>query len=300
MTYRRKNRVIAAALLELLLLFAFLSRTGELGAQEKSFLWKVHSEQNSLFILGSIHFLKKESYPLKQIIEQTFDAAKTLVLEIDLGGTKPEKIQEMMLQKGVAPDGTPLQQKLSEQTYAAVSRRAKELGLDIRMMDPLKPWVVAMTMAAMKLQRLGFDPRLGVDRYLAERARQMGKPTGGLETAEFQLGLLDQLAASEQELLLRQSMDEMDHLEENIDRMVQAWKTGDVGGMEKLLLAAMRDYPEIRRKVIDGRHRHWLPQIEDLLARGENALVVVGAAHLVGANGLIELLKGRGYRVEQQ
>jgi uncharacterized protein len=70
--------------------------------------------------------------------------------------------------------------------------------------------------------------------------------------------------------------------------------------LEKHLLAGMRDYPEIRRKVIDDRNRRWLPQIEGLLSSGENALIVVGAAHLVGKNGVIELLRGRGYRVEQQ
>jgi hypothetical protein len=155
-------------------------------------------------------------------------------------------------------------------------------------------------MAAMKLQKLGFDPKLGIDRYFAERAIQSNKPMSGLETAEFQLDLFDQFSAKEQELLLRQSMNEMDHLERNVTEMVRAWKSGDVGSLERHLLAGMRDYPEIHRKVIDDRNRRWLPQIEGLLSRGENALIVVGAAHLVGNNGVIQLLKDRGYRVEQQ
>jgi uncharacterized protein len=141
---------------------------------------------------------------------------------------------------------------------------------------------------------------LGIDRYFADRAIRSNKPTGGLETAEFQLGLLDQFSAKEQELLLRQSMNEMDHLERNVAEIVRAWKSGDVGSLEKHLLAGMRDYPEIHQKVIEDRNRRWLPQIEGLLSRGENALIVVGAAHLVGTNGVIQLLKSRGYRVEQQ
>jgi uncharacterized protein len=223
-----------------------------------------------------------------------------LVLEIDLGSANLQKLQQLMLQKSISTDGTMLDQSVSNETYQAVAKRAKELGIDIRLLSPFKPWVIAMTMAAIKLQQLGFDPSLGVDRHLAERAKQTDKPTAGLETAEFQLDLFDRFSAKEQELLLRQSMDEMDHVERNVTAIVQAWKSGDVGAVERHLLVGMRDYPEIHRKVIDDRNQRWLPQIENLLSRGENALIVVGAAHLVGKNGIIELLKDRGYRVEQQ
>jgi uncharacterized protein len=244
--------------------------------------------------------LKKETYPLKKSIEDAFEQTKKLVLEIDLSSANSQKIQQLMLQKSISTDGTMLHQSVSDETYQAVAKRAKELDIDIRVLSPFKPWVIAMTMAAIKLQQLGFDPSLGVDRHLAERAKQTDKPTAGLETAEFQLDLFDRFSAKEQELLLRQSMDEMDHVERNVTAIVQAWKSGDVGAVERHLLVGMRDYPEIHRKVIDERNQRWLPQIENLLSGGENALIVVGAAHLVGKNGIIELLKDRGYRVEQQ
>jgi uncharacterized protein len=297
MMFRRKSRFLAAVL-ELGFLLAGL--TGELRAQEKTFLWRVNSDQNRLYILGSIHLLKKETYPLKKSIEDAFEQTKKLVLEIDLSSANSQKIQQLMLQKSISTDGTMLHQSVSDETYQAVAKRAKELDIDIRVLSPFKPWVIAMTMAAIKLQQLGFDPSLGVDRHLAERAKQTDKPTAGLETAEFQLDLFDRFSAKEQELLLRQSMDEMDHVERNVTAIVQAWKSGDVGAVERHLLVGMRDYPEIHRKVIDDRNQRWLPQIENLLSRGENALIVVGAAHLVGKNGIIELLKDRGYRVEQQ
>ena len=294
---RRKNRFLAAVLE---LGFLLVGLTGELRAQEKSFLWRVNSDQNRLYILGSIHLLKKETYPLKKSIEDAFEQTKKLVLEIDLSSANSQKIQQLMLQKSISADGTMLHQSVSDETYQAVAKRAKELDIDIRVLSPFKPWVIAMTMAAIKLQQLGFEPSLGVDRHLAERAKQTDKPTAGLETAEFQLDLFDRFSAKEQELLLRQSMDEMDHVERNVTAIVQAWKSGDVGAVERHLLVGMRDYPEIHRKVIDDRNQRWLPQIENLLSRGENALIVVGAAHLVGKNGIIELLKDRGYRVEQQ
>jgi uncharacterized protein YbaP (TraB family) len=296
MTDHKKLRLLT--LLGLGFLSVALAR--QLSAQEKSFLWKVDSHQNSLYILGSIHLLNKEAYPLKQSIENAFEQTNKLVLEIDLRSANSDKVQQLMLQKGASSDGTVLHQNVSKETYESVAMRAKELGIDIRLLNSFKPWIVATMMAAVKLQQLGFDSKLGIDRYFADRAIRSNKPIGGLETAEFQLGLFDQFSAKEQELLLRQSMNEMDHLERNVAEIVRAWKSGDVGSLEKHLLAGMRDYPEIHQKVIEDRNRRWLPQIEGMLSRGENALTVVGAAHLVGTNGVIQLLKSRGYRVEQQ
>lgn len=296
MTDHKKVRLLT--LLGLGFLSVALAR--QVSAQEKSFLWKVDSHQNSLYILGSIHLLNKEAYPLKQSIENAFEQTNKLVLEIDLRSANSDKVQQLMLQKGASTDGTFLHQNVSKETYESVATRAKELGIDIRLLNSFKPWIVATTMAAVKLQQLGFDSKLGIDRYFADRAIRSNKPIGGLETAEFQLGLFDQFSAKEQELLLRQSMNEMDHLERNVAEIVRAWKSGDVGSLEKHLLAGMRDYPEIHQKVIEDRNRRWLPQIEGMLSRGENALIVVGAAHLVGTNGVIQLLKSRGYRVEQQ
>jgi uncharacterized protein len=287
-------------LLTLLGLGLSVALAGQLSAQEKSFLWKVDSDQNSLYILGSIHLLNKEAYPLKQSIENAFEQTNKLILEFDLRSADSDRIQQLMLQKGASTDGTVLHQQVSKDTYENVVMRAKELGVDIRLLNSFKPWIVATTMAAVKLQKLGFDAKLGIDRYFADRAIRSNKPIGGLETAEFQLGLLDQFSAKEQELLLRQSMNEMDHLERNVAEIVRAWKSGDVGSLEKHLLAGMRDYPEIHQKLIEDRNRRWLPQIEGLLSQGENALIVVGAAHLVGTNGVIQLLESRGYRVEQQ
>jgi uncharacterized protein YbaP (TraB family) len=289
----------AGILCAFLLLFAPLASFRQASAQEKSFLWRVRSEKNSIYILGSIHFLKKESYPLKKSIEQAFDASKKLVLEIDLQSVTPEKTQQVTLEKGLFRDGTTLQQNVAKETYDLTEQRAQELGIDLRAMNPLKPWLVALTLTTMKLQKLGFDPGYGIDRHFAERARRGGKSTGGLETMEFQLGLFDGMARRDQEMMLRETLKELDRLDHGVEQIVQLWLKGDVGSLEEWLLAGMREYPEVHEKVIAERNRRWLPQIEKMIAQGESAMVIVGAAHLVGREGVIELLKQRGYMVEQ-
>lgn len=296
---RGQQRRTAGMLCAFLLLLAPLAGSGQASAQEKSFLWKVRSEKNSIYILGSIHFLKRESYPLKKSIEQAFDGAAKLVLEIDLQSIAPEKTQQLTLEKGLFRDGTTLQQNVDKETYDLTEQRARELGIDLRAMNPLKPWLVALTLTTMKLQKLGFDPGYGIDRHFAERAKRSGKSTGGLESMEFQLGLFDGMPQRDQEMMLRETLKELDQLDKGVEQLVQFWMKGDMGSVEEWLLAGMREYPQVHEKIIVERNRRWLPQIEKMIAQGENAMVIVGAAHLVGREGVIELLRQRGYTVEQ-
>jgi uncharacterized protein len=280
------------------LLFLLVVAAGEARAQDKSFLWRVQSDKSNIYIMGSVHFLKKESYPLNKTIENAFDSTQKLVLEVDLKSEDAGRVQTVTIEKGINRDRT-LQQNVSPETYSLAEKRAQELGIDIRALSPLKPWLVALTMTALQLQKLGFDPNYGVDRYLVERAVKSGKTIVGLETVAFQIGLIDQLPERDQESMLRQSLKEMDLLDRGLDQIVRAWSTGDVTTLEGLLLSGMREYPAVHQTVIVDRNRRWLPRIEKMIELGESTLIAVGAAHLVGKDGVIELLKARGYTVEQ-
>lgn len=293
------SRVFTTALATLLALFFF---SAPARCQEKSFLWRVSSSDgnNSIFLAGSIHFLKREHYPLKKPLEAAFDGAKRLVLEIDLQSSSAEKAQSLTLAKGVYRDSTTLQQNIAAETFSLAEKRAADLGLDLRMFNPLKPWVVALTLTAVKLQKLGFDPNYGVDQYFAGRARDAGKPIAGLETLEFQIGLLDQMPKAAQEAMLRQTLQDFDRMDKHIEEIVQSWAKGDARAVEEQLLAGAKEFPDLHQKLYFERNRRWLPQIETLIEQGGNTMVVVGAAHLVGNEGVIELLKQKGYKVEQQ
>ena len=286
-------------ILTLVLLLA-LSAAPSLEAQERTLLWKVSEGDKSIFLLGSIHYLRKENYPLNQAILDAFDASDRLVLEIDLQNTPAGAAQRLTLEKAVYRDGSNLAQNVSQETYQLASTRAAELGIDMQVVQPMKPWFVAMTMLAVKLQRMGLDPKLGVDHHLAERAKRDGKPTSGLETLEFQLGIFDQLSKREQELMLRETAGELERIDKNVKDIVESWLKGDGERLAALLLAGMRQYPELQQKLVIERNRRWLDQIAKLVEQGSNAMVVVGAAHLVGQEGIVDMLKARGLSVEQK
>ena len=287
----------------ILVLLTFVSSTAmgrSLAAQEKSFLWQISRDGQSIFLLGSIHYLRKENYPLNQTILNALDASKRLVLEIDLNRTSAESAQRATLEKAIYRDGTNLAQHVSPETYELASRRANELGLDMRILNPMKPWFAALTMVAINLQRMGLDPKFGVDRHLAERAQSSGKPISGLETVESQMGIFDQLSKQEQELMLRETVGKLERLDKDINEIVQSWLKGDDGRLTRLLLTGMREYPDLYEKVLVDRNRRWLADIELLVQQGGGAMVVMGAAHLVGKDSVVEMLKAKGYSVEQR
>jgi len=278
----------------------WLGAAAHVRADEKSLLWKVSKGSSSVYVLGSIHYLRSENYPLKKAILDAFETSKRLVLEIDLNATSGQAAQRLMLEKALFRDGTSLPQNISAETYQLAAERATQLGIDMGIFNPMKPWFAAINLIAIKLKALGLDPRRGVDRYLAGEAKRRGKPISGLETLDFQIGLLDQLSKQNQETMLRETVSELDLLDRNIDEIVRSWADGDEAVLAKLLLAGMVEFPEIHQKVIVERNRRWVPEIEKLLEQGSGALIVVGAAHLVGRDGVIEMLKTKGYSVEKK
>ena len=285
--------------LHVLFTVGLLAGRCDLGAQEKNFLWKVASDKGSVYLLGSIHLLKSQDAKLKPIIDETFNKSQRLAFEVDLTQENPEQIQKLIWQKGINLDGKTLQQKVSQETFQSATVWANDLGIDIKVLNPLKPWLAGLTLTVMTLQKLGYNPESGIDRQLARRAKLANKPVSGLETHESQFDVFDRLTPALQEMMLRQSLKEVEQIGGMVDDMVRAWRDGDIVAAEKLFLGSMKEFPEIREKLLDERNRNWLPQIEKFIASGEATLVVVGAAHMVGKNGIIELLKARGYKLEQ-
>ena len=267
MLMQRNKLLLAVRALALVLVVAGISARfrRSSGPRRKTFFGRLRATRTRVYILGSIHLLKRENATLKPIVQEVFSKSQRLVLEIDLLKEGPAKFQQLLMQKGVNLDGKLLPQQLSPETYELTAQRAADLGMDLKLLASFKPWVVALTMVVMELQKLGYDPNSGIDHQLAQRAKQANKPVSGLETAEFQIDIFSRLSPPEQDMFLRQSLLEMDQLEKSVDDMVDAWNRGDVERGEKLFLESMRDYPELKAKFIDERNRSWIPQIEQFL-----------------------------------
>jgi uncharacterized protein len=267
-------------------------------AAEKKSLWRIRSKNNVVYLLGSIHYLKSENYPLADAIEAAFRDANRVVFEIDMEGAQGQA-QQLMAFKGLYTDGRTLKDHVTPETYALAERQFTRVGLDIQIFNQFKPWFTALSLLAVKLQALGFDPSQGIDSYFSRKAKQEKKETSGLETLEYQFDLFDKLPQRVQEALLLQALSGGESTEAAVNSVVKAWAAGDLQALDALLLRDWRDYPELYQSLVVNRNRAWLPKIESYLWQNENTLVIVGAGHLGGNDGLIEMLKARGYSVEQ-
>ena len=270
-------------------------------AGKKSFLWKVEGGNGAVaYLLGSMHVLTPEFYPLSPAIEQAFIASNTLVEEVDLDEMS-DPVQMMgALAKAMLTDGRTLDQLVAPATFAEVKRRAEKAGLPLLAMQRMKPWLAAITLMAPTLQAAGFRAELGVDRHFFDRAKTAGLKTQALETLAYQLDRFDQLAPKLQEDMLKATLEDLDTQVANVGALAKAWAAGDAKGIEVLLLGAFLESPELYDRLLVERNRNWIATVESCLQQRSACFVVVGAAHLVGPHGVPTLLEKKGYKVTQQ
>jgi uncharacterized protein YbaP (TraB family) len=274
-----------------------------LGAQSpaKHFLWKVTSpEGHEAYLLGSVHVLSKGFYPLNPVIDQAFAASKTLVEEIDLDEMADPGTMTGLMGKAMLPAGQTLDQVVSTGTFAAVRARAEANGLPMPMLQRMKPWIVAVMLTAAEVTKAGFDPALGIDRHFFNRAKTSGMPRRALETAAYQFDRLDGLPGALQETALTAMLADIDAQANNITKLAAAWRAGDTGTIQGLLMEGFNDAPEIAERLLFERNRNWVAPIERCLTEDAHCFIVVGAAHLVGPKSVVELLRDRRHAVVQQ
>ncbi len=265
----------------------------------KAFFWTVPSERGTVYLLGSIHLLKKEHYPLNPKIESAFEKCNFLVVEADIQGQKNVNQQAILANAFYSPPDN-IAKHVSAETYALLQTEANKLGLPMEIINVQKPWFLSMALEAMELMKLGYDPNQGVDNYFLSRAR--GKTILELENVDEQLGLLSNLSDPEQQLLLLLTLKDLQNVAQEIGPLVRSWQTGDTQKMESIIAKTPRDDPRLKpiyEKLLTDRNLKMLSKIEGYLKERGAYFVVVGAGHLIGSRGIVGLLREKGYRVEQ-
>jgi uncharacterized protein YbaP (TraB family) len=268
-------------------------------AEAKTFAWKVTGKTGVVYLVGSVHVLSADFYPVDPALDAAYKDADLLVEELDLAEMADPTSQMAMLSHGMLPSATPLDKVISPATYTLVSKRITDLGLPMEPFKLLKPWTIALMLQAVEWQHAGLDPELGLDKHFYDRAQTDQKSVQGLETTEFQISRFDGMTMAQQERLLAESLKDVDAEMANMTKLVSAWRAGDVPGVEHLVLTEIKDDPMLYQRLLVDRNKTWLPKIEALFARRGHAFVVVGAAHLVGPDGVVAMLRAKGYKVEQ-
>ena len=269
------------------------------GDDEPAMIWVAAGETNQVYLLGSIHMLRAKDHPLPNNVEVVYKEAERLVMELDLDDIDPVGALQYLMTYGVLDNQTKLRDVMGPRLYAQAKASANETGIPIELLDQSEPWLAAMTVQEITMMRIGFKPEFGVEMYLMAKASADGKPITGLETIEQQLGFLDNLSIDTQIRWFLQSIEEGGRMELLIDDMVAAWRNGDLQFLEKELLHEMHNYPELHQAILTDRNKSWVAPIMELLDDEDDYLVVVGAAHLIGEDGVPDLLSKQGVRIRQ-
>ena len=271
------------------------------GQDGQHMLWRISSEAGTEgYLVGSVHLMKPDAYPLSEVFDEAFAASDLLVFEADQDSMAAQA-QQLTMRLGLYPEGKTLQSELSAETYAALEARTAEIGLPLAQMQRLEPWMVALTIPVVQMQKAGYNPQSGIDAYFFQKAKEADKERRAFETTEEQLSFFDSLSPEEQEAFLKHGLAEAEETVKTIDEMMSHWKAGNADALDRLLQGEMReDFPALYQTLLVDRNRNWMPEITKLLDAETVPMIVVGAGHVVGDEGLKAMLEAQGHRVEQQ
>lgn len=261
-------------------------------------LWVIKDADSTLYLFGTVHVLRPTTAWGSARVDAAFDSASEVYLEI----TNPDDqaaVVPLIQQHGLSLD-KPLSSRLTAEEMADLTAAAESMGASAAQFEPLKPWLVALTLSVAPLVKAGYDPKSGVELILRARADAAGKPVKGLETIDEQIRILAGLSDETQLAFLRTTLESFENATTELDGMVAAWADGDVVKLKELGIDDMREESEeVYQALLVRRNTNWADQIQTLLAGSGTTFIAVGAAHLAGDDSVQAILEQRGVEVER-
>lgn len=281
----------------LLALAGVLCVTPAVAAEQAPFLWRLEGPNATHYLLGSMHMLPDEAYPLPPALDAAYAASQRIVLETDIAAINSPAMQMALLQAATQSPGSSLSEQLDTRDLQRLRQRITELGLPAQVCEPLKAWLCAVTLEVVNFQRAGFDPARGIDQHYDRRARQDGKTIDWLEAPEAHIALLTEMSEQTGTALLLASLEDTGRAEADPRRLYEAWRDSDAALMSKEFERMRTEHPKAYARLIANRNATWLKQLPKDFDAEESTMLIVGAGHLIGADGLIPALQRLGYNV---
>lgn len=281
------------SILTLLCLFGLCSNSFA-----QSSIWKVTNGENTVYLGGTCHILRKADYPLPKEFDLAYEKSDKLFFEVDPAELQAPDFAMRLMAESVYRDGRTLKTVLSKEAYAALAEQGRKSNIPIEVIHKTKPGMAIMMMTLQEFTKAGVTQE-GVDLHYHNKAVDDKKPIGSLETADFQLDLITNIGEGNESEFVLYGLQDLDKINEFYDELIQAWETGDLEATEHLFIKDMKKFPEFYEEFLKSRNENWLPQIETMLKDKPTEYVLVGFAHMAGEDGVVELLKAKGYKVTQ-
>lgn len=262
-------------------------------------LWQISKNGNELYLGGTIHVLKKEDYPLPVEFSKAFKKSDKLVLEANIEAAQTPGFGKKVAQMLTFPPDKSLKDAISEKTFNRLKKYLADRNIPIKSFLSYKPSMIVLVITVLELKKMGMVD-IGVDEYFHDKAKQVGKTREYFETIDEQLEFIRTMGQGNEDAMLLSSINDMSRMETTINIIRSAWLNGDENKMVEVgLTEMMRDYPDIYQSLLVKRNNNWMPHIERMMTNKKIEMVLVGALHLVGKDGLLQQLRNKGYKVKQ-
>ena len=279
--------------------FVILVSCGWTVASADTSVWVATSGATKVYLGGTVHLLRPGDYPLPEEYDQAYADSERLFFETDVSSMNDMSVQATMLQQLTYSDARSLKTVLSEEAYETLASHLATVGMPIMMMEKFKPGLVVSTLQLLEFQKLGFTPQ-GVDVYFNNRALGDAKSVGELESVQAQINYIANMGEGNESEFILLSLGDLEEISSSMESLITAWREGDIQALAELFVDDMRlESEELYNSLLLERNQNWLPIIEQMFKEDGNEFVLVGAAHLVGEDGLLSLLEAKGYQVEQ-
>lgn len=285
-----------------LLLAVCLSLCGGRAANARACVWKVTDDAgHTLYLAGSIHALRDMDYPLPPEYDQAFAASSALAFETDMGATS-EQFARGLGQAAQLPRGVTLRDRVDPRTYAYVLRVLSKVhgATDPeKKIEHLRPWALGVMLNSPKADPALLPHRAGIEGYLYPRGLRAKKKMEGLVPFKDHIAVFGGMSDTDNEIFLLHAFVHLDTGTTEFANTAAAWKKGDSDAIDRMFRQEYADAPSIRQRIIVDRNNLWMPKVEGYLHSGRTWMVVAGAAHMSGSDGLPAMLRARGYQMEQ-
>lgn len=260
-------------------------------------LWVIKDADSTLYLFGSVHVLRPTTGWASPRVEAAFDSASDIWFEIS-NPDDQAAVMPLIQQHGLSPE-TPLSSRLTPEENVELEAAAQAMGASAAQLQPMKPWLAALSLSVAPLVKAGYDPKSGVELVLKARAEAAGKPIHAFETIDKQIGILANLPDDVQMAFLRETLKDYENAVTMLDTMVEAWAKGDVATLDRVMVEEMKAAsPALYQALLVDRNTDWADQIQTLLEGSGTAFIAVGAGHLTGDESVQAILQQRGVTVE--
>jgi uncharacterized protein len=265
-------------------------------------LWKVtpgDGATGTLWLFGTVHLLPPNIDWARGAVLQALEQSDRLVMELTPQELASPTLAMGLRDRGLLPEGRSLRGLVSAKTYAAVLAHTARMGLPEQAVERMRPWLVGVLLSVGAARQVGFEEASGVDTRLPQLPQARDKPIDGLETADQQIALFANMTDQQSADMLDDTIDQIARPSRLFANMAAAWAKGDEKRLTRLVIDRSAKFKSAFDVIFVDRNRAWTPKLETEMARGGVTFVAVGAGHMLGADGLVRLLRERGHKVEQ-